>query len=164
MEIKFIKYLGDLGVKKNYAPWEIHLTRKLNFSALLGFTNVLIAMLIFIGIGYTDSVPECLVVLIFAPGVLLLNIKYGYKPAAYLFTFVGCFLFYFLCVKMGQDSMAFLCYFPLIVGIIQMMARKELFYHMMGMLGICLVSVVLVLVSYHLGLFEVKAGPDVITA
>ncbi|MCE3258839.1 MAG: signal transduction histidine kinase, partial [Bacteroidetes bacterium] len=145
MQLQFIKYLGDLGVKKDYQPWEVFLTRKINLSSTLGFFNVAAALLVFIAIGYYDSIFECAVVLILSPLVFILNVRFGYIAAGYLFTLIGCFLFYFLSVKMGAESYALLYYMPLTLGVIQMMGRKEIVFHLVAMFGLCLLSVTAVI-------------------
>jgi two-component sensor histidine kinase len=158
----FFNLIINVGIKKNYQPWESHLTRKLNLSALLGIFNVIAVLIIFTSIGYYNSVFECAVVLALAPLVFFLNSKYGYIPAMYLFTFIGCFLFYFLSVKMGVQSFAFLYYFPLILGIIQMVGRKEMYIHLVVLLILCMLSVISMLVSYKLNLVHVNVSPQII--
>lgn len=79
--------IANIGVKKNYQPWEILLTRKLNSSSFLGFINVCLG--IFLLIGYSGSVYEFLVVFASAPLVLVLNSKFNYilEASAILYFF-----------------------------------------------------------------------------
>ena len=65
--LTFLNSVADLGVKKNYLPWEAHLTRKLNLSALLGSFNLIVSSIFFLSIGYYNSIFEFLVVMILAP-------------------------------------------------------------------------------------------------
>ena len=53
-----INKLANVGVKNNYQPWEILLTRKLNLSSFLGFINVVLGLILFSLIGYYDSLFE----------------------------------------------------------------------------------------------------------
>lgn len=158
----FFNLIANVGIKKNYLPWETHLTRKLNLSSLLGIFNVIIALIIFVSLGYYDSIFECCVVLVLSPVVFLLNVMYGYMAAMYLFTFIGCFLFYFLSVKMGVQSFAFLYYFPLIIGIIQMVGRKETYFHLVVLLIFCMLSVISALISFKLNLVNVNVSSQII--
>lgn len=149
-----MKYFGDIGVRPDYQFWEIHLTRKINLSSCLGFFNVAAALLIFGVAGYNDSIIEGLIVLALTPVLFFINKKWGYVSAAYMFTFIGCFLFYFLSVKMGVESFAFIYYFTLATAVIQMMARKEMLKHLFFMLLMCILSVALVVISFHFNFFE----------
>jgi len=156
----FINSIADVGVKNDHAPWQSHLIRKLNLSAALGVFNVITILLIFMSIGYYSSIFECAVVLLLAPFVFIFNAKNRYIFSAYLFIFIGCFLFYFLSVKMGPDSFAFLYYFVLIIGAIQMLNRKETYMHLAVALLMCLLSVSLVIISYYFNWFSVALKPE----
>lgn len=163
MAIKqLINFLANIGVKKNYQPWETYLTRKLNLSSVLGIFNVTSGLVVFMCLGYYDSLFECCVVLFIAPFMFFLNRKYNYVPALYLFVFIGCFLFFFLSVKMGRESFAFLYYFPLIIGIIQMAGRKEIYHHLILLVVICMLSISAVIVSYRFNLYEVRLSEELI--
>ena len=152
---RFLNFMANLGVKPGYQPWEINLVRKLNLCSLLGVINVLIALVLFPAIGYYDSFVECSVVLVLAPMVFWLNIRFNYIPAAYLFAFIGCFLFFCVSVKLGINSFSFLYYFPLVLGLTHMLARRELFIHLVFILTFCAVSVIGMLICCQLDLFEI---------
>ncbi len=141
--VAHINKIVEIGERGSYLPWERDLTRKLNYAALLGMFNVFVGLAIFVSLGYTGSLVECVVVLLIAPLIFFLNKRYGYLPAFYLFTCLGCFLFFFLSVKMGEDSFAFLYFLTLVIGIIQMGSRKELFKHMTIIVFICSATVLL---------------------
>lgn len=136
-------------------PWERDLTRKINYATLLGIFNVLTGLLIFVMLGYKGSVPECLAVLVSAPFIFLVNKRWGYLPAFYLFTLLGCFLFFFLSVKMGLESYAFLYYLTLVIGLIQMGSRREIYTHTIIIVLICCAVVVLNALCFRYGVFEV---------
>lgn len=157
MSIKqWLDRIADTGVKKHYQPWEAHLTRKLNLSSVLGIFNVIACLAVFLSLGYRHSLFECSMVLLMAPFMFVLNRRHSYVPALYLFAFIGCFLFFFLSVKMGVEAFAFLYYFPLIIGIIQMAGRKELYLHLSLLVGLCILSIAAIVISYKLSLFEVR--------
>lgn len=140
---RLLNAAADAGIKPGYRPWEINLVRKLNLCTLLGILNVLIALVLFPAAGYYNSIPECLAVLLVAPLVFLFNIRFGYLPALYLFLSIGCFLFFFLAARLGLASLSFLYYFPLMIGLAHMLARKELYHH----LGLVLLLFVLAFVA-----------------
>ena len=98
-----LTWIANIGVKKNDQPWEILLTRKLNSSSFLGFINVCLDL--FLLIGYSGSVYELLLVFALAPLVLVLNSKFNYIVASYLFTLISCFLFFFLSVKPARKPL-----------------------------------------------------------
>jgi two-component sensor histidine kinase len=158
----FINSIANIGVKKNYQPWEIFLTRKLNLASLLGIVNVGLGLFIFLLFGYYNSVTECVVVLILSPLVFLLNRRFGYLPAAYLFTFIGSFLFFFLAVKMGPDSYAFLYFIPLIIGLLQMLGRKETRFHLLILCVFCLSSILGIVLCYVNYVFEIELSNELI--
>lgn len=157
---KYINTIAGIGERDVYFPWERDLTRKLNYAALLGILNVLTGLIIFVSLGYTGSIFECSVVLVVAPFIFLFNKRFGYIPAFYLFTLLGCFLFFFLSVKMGVDSYAFLYFLTLIIGVIQMGSRRELFKHMAVIVLMCSVTVVLMSWCFMNDIFDVVMPPD----
>lgn len=157
-----INNLANYGVKATYVPWEIHLVRKLNQSSMLGIANVIFCLTVFILLGYTGSVFECVAVLLVSPFMFLLNKKYGYVPALYLFTLIGCFLFFFLAVKMGPDSFALLYFFTLIIGVIQMGSRKEIFKHVVLNVILCFLTICAIAMCYVYKVFEMVVPADMI--
>lgn len=158
-----INSLINFGAKHTYAPWERHLVRKLNQSSLLGIFNVIFCLIAFNLVGYSGSVFECMVVLLVSPFIFLLNKWFGYVPAFYLFNLIGCFLFFFLSVKMGADSFAFLYFFTLIIGIIQMGSRREIFIHVVANIVLCFLTICLITLCYVYSVFEVILPMDMIS-
>jgi two-component sensor histidine kinase len=159
---RLLNFIAAIGLREDYKPWEINLVRKLNLCSLFGTLNVIIALIIFPLAGYSDSVPECLVVLALAPCVLVLNARVGYVAAAYLFSFIGCFLFFCLSIKLGIESFSFLYYFPLLIGITNMLARKELFIHLLMNLIMCVISVIGILIVGHFFPYTVFVSPNTV--
>lgn len=129
---------------------------------MLGTFNVSLGLIISFLIGYYDSIFEISVVLILAPFIFVLNRRSGYVPALYLFSFIGCFFFFFLSAKLGPESFAFLYYFPFTFCVVQMSARKEIYRHMAWLVVMCLVSVVAALLSYRFDLFAVRVEPELL--
>ncbi|MBL7931029.1 MAG: ATP-binding protein [Bacteroidia bacterium] len=160
--VEYFSRLASYGVKDYYSPWEVHLVRKLNQSSLLGTLNVIFCLVVFVSMGYTGSVFECTVVLVVSPFMFFLNKWWGYVPAFYLFTFIGCFLFFFLSVKMGSDSFAFLYFFTLIIGIIQMGSRKEIFVHVVINVILCFITICLIALCYIYKVFQIVVPENMI--
>jgi two-component sensor histidine kinase len=146
--LKKIDTFGDLGVKTFYNPWEISLTRKLNFLSLVGICNVIVTLILFLSIGFTDFVTECVITLLMGPLVIVLNIRKNYLWAAYLFYGIGITLFFLLTLKMGIDSYVILYYFPILVSLIQVFGRKETLKHLVTIAFLFFISIVGIVVAY----------------
>ena len=151
---------GDLGVKASYNPWEVSLTRKLNFLSLVGFFNVIITLLLFFSIGFNDFVVECIITLLFGPLVIVLNIKKNYIWASYLFYSIGISLFYILTIKMGIDSYVILYYFPILVSLIQIFGRKETLKHLFIIAFLFFLSIFGIVLAYKHGYQSIEYTPD----
>jgi two-component sensor histidine kinase len=160
----FVNKLANVGVKNNYQPWEILLTRKLNLSSFLGFINVVTGLILFSLIGYYDSLFEGLVVLCIAPFVFFLNLKFNYISAAYLFTAIGCFMFFMISVKTGPDAFAILYFFPFVLVLLQMLGRSETYHHLIFISIICLITFLAIIFSYQLNWFTVVILPELIAS
>jgi two-component sensor histidine kinase len=158
----FINRIGNIGVKKNYQPWEILLTRKLNLSSFLGFINVCIGFFLFLLIGYYGSVIEFLVVMALAPVVLFLNSKFNYISASYLFTLIGCFLFFFLSVKTGPEAFSILYFFPFVLVLTQMLGRSETYFHLVIQFVFCSITIFAIIFSFHFEIFKVVISESLI--
>lgn len=147
--------LGDIGVKPSYKPWEIYLTRKLNFLSLIGIFNVLISIVAFYFLGFYEFISECLLTLAVGPFVIILNAKKNYIWAAYLFYMIGIVLFYFLNLKMGIDSFAILFYFPIFVSLIHIFGRKETLSHLFIIVGLFFVSIIALTIGYKFEILRI---------
>lgn len=158
----FINKIANIGVKKNYQPWEIFLTRKLNLSSFFGFINVCIGLFSFLLIGYYSSVFEFLIVLALAPFVFILNSKFNYISASYLFTCIGCFLFFFISVKTGPQAFAILYFFPFVLVLMQMLGRSETYFHLVILFILCFITILAIIFSFHFEVFQVAISDSLI--
>ena len=140
----------------------MHLARKLNIMALVGFTNVSIGVIVFLIFGYTEFIPECLFVLATAPLIPLLNKFYNYVYSAYMFYLNGWVLFTIFGLKMGIDSMSFLLFFPVILSLVQLFARKELLKHLFVNFIICFSFIILMLYGQKQYWLYVNPTKDVV--
>jgi two-component sensor histidine kinase len=149
-----IEKVAKIGVREDYEPWEIHLTRKLNLVSLLGVFNMMVAVIIFLLIGYPDMALQIFACFIIPPLVYIINHRFGYVWASYVFASVGIVIFFLLSVGLGEDSLSFLYYFPLIVGITQMLGRREMLKHLIIQLIICLITIFLAAYCYNSGYLQ----------
>lgn len=140
---RFIQFVANMGVSSTHQLWEVHLIRKLNLSSLLGIFNLFVAMVIFHLIGYPDMFIEIACCLVFSPLVIFLNKRKNYIAASYVFAMMGIVVFFLLSVRLGQNSLSFLYYFPLIIGLTQMLGRRETIFHLTVQLAVILFSVII---------------------
>lgn len=161
--IKWINSVKNIGVKDKYAPWEIYLTRKLNFMALFGSFNIAFAILFFYYFNYKVFIPECVMTLILAPFVILLNYKKNYIWATYLFYFIGIVLYYLMTIKMGVDTYVILYYFPVIISLVQVLGRKETLVHLLVLLSLFFISIILLMYTYQNSSLRLSFTPDVVS-
>src|SRR6185369_14526891 len=145
----FIGKAGNIGASRVNLVWEKHLMRKLNLSSVLGIVNVCIASVVFYKLGFTDVASEMLLCLFFAPSVLIANHYGKYVTASYFFTFMGILIFFILSVRMGMENLPFFYYFPLFIGVTQMLWRKEMFVHLFIQLLLIFFSIIAVLYCYY---------------
>lgn len=142
---QLISNFANIGVRPTYKPWESHLVRKLNVMALIGFMNVSLGIIIFLVFGYHEFIPECIFILLLAPLIPLFNLHKNYIWSAYMFYINGWILFTLFGLKMGLDSLAFLLFFPVILSLMQLLARRELLKHLIANFVICFVFILLLI-------------------
>ena len=141
----------NTGIRDHYLPWEVILTRKLNFLSVIGFFNVFLTLFLFVSFSLDQVLPHFIVILSLAPFVLALNKWFGYLSAAYLFSLMGLYLFFSLTWIYGFDSFIMLYYFPMLISTIQMLGRKETWIHLLVLLVLYFVSMVLLTVLLNYG-------------
>lgn len=134
----------NLGVRSSYLPWETFLARRLNYLSVIGFFNVLAALVFFLAIGEYDLVGEMIAVLVVAPFVVFLNVRKDYVWAAYLFFGIGIVLFFFMTLKMGYESYCILFYFPILISLVLLLGRRETIRHMVILMALFFASLVAV--------------------
>ncbi|MBP7808415.1 MAG: sensor histidine kinase [Bacteroidia bacterium] len=134
----------NIGIKQEYQPWEIFLTRKLNFITLIAIFNMSMALIFFILMGYEQFVVHCVWPLLAAPIVILLNRFKNYVWSAYAFNIIGFVFFFFINLAEGIHSYASVFYFPVIISLVQLLGRRETIKHLIiiGVLGF--ISIVLI--------------------
>lgn len=145
----FINHIINYGIKDEYEPWEIYLTRKINSIGVLGFINALIGLIFFLGFGYYHFVSDCIVVICCGPSVILLNKFKNYVWASYSFYLISFLFFLSMNLKMGRDSLFILFYFPMIITMVQTLGRKEMFKHFVVISALFLISIILLVIGYH---------------
>lgn len=146
--IDFFNKLINVGVKPNYQPWEIYLTRKLNLISYISMTNMIIALVFFEITGYTYIVSECILSLILIPVLLLLNKYKNYIWTAYGFYFLGFSFLGSMSLKMGIDSYIILFYFPMMISMIQILGRRETLKHLIIVSTFCFCTILIIVIGY----------------
>lgn len=152
----------NIGLRPDYLPWEVSLTRKLNVISLIGFINVVSAFIIYELFQYSYFRYECLGVIVAAPFVIILNKRFGYISAAYLFNIIGFVFFAFLNLKMGKESFMFLFYFSMMISLVQLLARRETLIHMIIMFLLCFVSILSVIIGFYNDWLYIPHSPETI--
>lgn len=151
----------NTGVRANCALWEVHLTRKLNYVAVITAMNMVAGVVFFELAGYQAINIDCIVGFFAALFVLALNKYKGYLWATYWFY---CYGYYFLIpinLKLGSNSYALLFYFPVIISMVQILARKETLKHLVALSFVCLLSVSIVAWGYKYDVWSLHLPEEV---
>lgn len=152
--IKFFNRLINIGVKPNYQPWEIYLTRKLNLISFITMCNMIIAIVFFEISGYTQIFYECLISLAIVPFLILLNKFKNYIWTAYGFYFIGFGFLASMCLKLGIDSYIILFYFPMMISMVQLLGRRETLKHLIGVSVFCFLTIILIAIGYKVDFYK----------
>lgn len=143
-----LQNLINIGVKQTYQPWEINLTRRLNAITLIAFGNILTALFFLFYFEYKQFNPELIFALIVLPLVYFINWKKNYTWAIYWF-FITDFIFFIpITLKMGLNSYVILYYFPMIIGLMILLGRKETMKQLFVLSGLCFLSIITVILGY----------------
>ncbi len=156
--IKLFNKLINSGVKPLFLPWEIYLARKLNLITCITTGNVIIALVFFQIIGYTDIFIDCLMSLIVLPFLILLNRYKNYIWTAYGFYIIGFSLLASMCLKMGIDSYIILFYFPMMISMIQLLGRREMLKHLIVISIFCFLTIILIVIGYTGNVYNFELG------
>jgi two-component sensor histidine kinase len=152
--IKFFNSLINIGVKPNYQPWEIYLTRKLNLISSISMFNLIIALVFFEFIGNTQIVFECILSLVLLPFLFLLNKHKNYIWTAYGFYLLGFSFLASMCFKQGIDSYIILFYFPMMISMIQLLGRRETIKHLIVISVFCFFTIVIIAIGYKVNIYN----------
>lgn len=153
--------ITNTGVRSNYAVWEIYLTRKLNYVAAITVINMVAGFVFFEICGYQAFNIDCVLGFFAALLVFVLNKYKGYMWGTYWFY---CYGYYFLIpvnLKLGSDSYVLLFYFPVIISMVQILARKESLKHLVVLSVVCLISVTIVAVGYKYHTLDLNLSEEV---
>ncbi len=154
----------NTGVKPDYQFWETSVTRKLNSITLIAFLNMILGIVFFEIVGYTEFMFECAVALFLFPFVFVLNKYKNYIWAAYLYFGLGFLWFIPMNLKMGKESYLILFYFPIIISMVQLMGRRETFKHLVILSLFCLLSISAVAIGFKFQLLQIELGDNVKSA
>ena len=154
--VKFFNKLINIGVKPNYQPWEIYLTRKLNLISFITMCNMIVALVFFEVTGYTQIFFDCLLSLAVVPFLILLNKYKNYIWTAYGFYLIGFGFLCSMCLKMGIDSYIILFYFPMMISMVQLLGRRETIIHLIGVSVFCFFTIVIIALGYKFNFYNTE--------
>lgn len=156
--ITWFHKLINIGVKPNYQPWEIYLTRKLNLITFITMCNMIIALVFFQITGYKHIFTDCLLSLLVLPFLILLNQYKNYIWTAYGFYIIGFSFLASMCLKMGIDSYIILFYFPMMISLIQLLGRRETLKHLVAISIFCFCTIIVIVIGYNGNLYNFEVG------
>ncbi len=154
--INFFNKLINSGVKPNYQPWEIYLTRKLNLISLITMCNLVVSLVFFEVTSYTQIIFECLLSLVVVPFLILLNKYKNYIWTAYGFYLIGFSFLCSMCLKMGIDSYIILFYFPMMISMVQLLGRRETLKHLIGVSVFCFFTIIIIAIGYKFNFYNTE--------
>ena len=134
----------NIGLQPQYQPWEIFLSRKLNFITLIAMFNMAVAITFFVLIGYYQFIIHCVCAFAAAPFVIVFNRWKNYIWAAYAFNLIGFIFFFFINLAEGIHSYGAVFYFPVIISLVQLLGRRETLRHLIIIGTFCFISIVLI--------------------
>lgn len=152
----------NIGVKPFYQTWQSNLTRRLNMIALLALGNMFIAMLFLFVLNIHQFWYECLFAIIVIPFVFVLNNYKNFVWSVILF-YTGNYIFFIpITLKMGIDSYILLFYFPMIIGMMHLLGRKETIRTLYFLSALSAVFVILVVIGFNYPFFELTLEKEFI--
>jgi two-component sensor histidine kinase len=151
----FEKILNS-GNKANYASWEILISRKLNFNSIVGLFNMIVGLPVFVYLGFHEFVPLFLYAITTLLSTILVNRYLNYIWGAYCFFLGGYIFLTFICLYMGKETYIILFFFPMVISIVQMFGRKELFKHLFILSFFLIVSLIFLAVGLSFDFLKIK--------
>lgn len=148
--------MRHIGVKPSHQLWEAVLIRKINFVALIAFVNVTSAFFVFPLFNVHEFQPIWIAAMILSPLVILTNLRFGYIAASYLFFVIGILVIGYMGIKLGPNSYSLLFFFPLTLGVVQLLGRRETFGHMLVNLAMYMVGMLFVAWCYYYGKYQLE--------
>lgn len=143
-----LQKLINIGVRKTYQPWEINLTRRLNAITFISIANILLSIIFLNYLGYKYFNSELIFAILTLPIVIILNKYKNYTWAIY-FYFINGFLFFIpITLKMGIDSYIILFYFPMIIGMMHLLGRKETIKQLFILSGLCFLTIITIALGF----------------
>ena len=120
-----IHTIAETGIKENYQIWEKHLTRKLNYIALIGLLNISLSIVVYLVQHNYNFIPELCITLFLFPFIIFLNKWFNYNWALYLFYIISLGITLVFTFKMGAETQIYLFFFPLTISMVLLLNRKE---------------------------------------
>ncbi|MES2587437.1 MAG: sensor histidine kinase [Bacteroidota bacterium] len=161
MRKKFERII-NIGTNSSFLPSEINLARKMNLISFVSIANMLVATVFFILIEQYSIVYACVSSFFLIPFVFILNSFKKYILSIYLYYFISFAFFLFLNFAWGIDSYIFLWFFPLIISMVQLLAKKETINHLVILSAFTLSVLITTSISYKYQFFEIVLNEDLI--
>lgn len=154
-----LQKLLNAGVKESHTSAETLIVRKLNFNSLVGIFNMLVGLIVFYFLGNADFNYLFVFSICGLSATILFNRFLGYLWASYCFFVCGFTFLTFISLMMGKDSLVFLFFFPMLMSLVQLYGRKELYKHLLSLGVIMGVSILLVVWGFNNHFMELSI-PD----
>ncbi len=147
MKALLAKYYSN-GIKPHHQLWEQHIIGKLNKIGILGILNVSIGYILFILFDFYSLTNEILFAFFVMLSTIIVTRYFNFIVAVYVF-YIGDFIFYiFFNLKLGIESYSILYYFPMMIGLVQLLGRKETIKHLYTLAIIGFISIIIVTIGF----------------
>lgn len=120
-------------------------------------------VIIYIVTGKYDFITLHLLALALFPLVLVANLRFNYIWAMYIFFIVVFGLMLLFFHKMGKASEAYLFIVPLLVCLLMLLGRREIYKHMMVIFGMFFAFMGVCAIGYFAGWFNQSYPPAALT-
>lgn len=148
MNIKFWKFIREIGVKDSYASWEISIVNTVNFINALAMLNLAVAIVFYLVIDAPFFIYSSLLLFFLASFVFVFNKIKNYLWASYYFFSLGFLYFIVMNLYLGKDTYIILLYFPMCIAILQIFGNKYMFKHMIVLFSICVLSILAIIYGF----------------
>lgn len=139
------------GIKPHHKLWEQHIIGKLNKFGLLGIINVSVGYILLKIFDFHLLTNEISFAFFVMLATIIVTRYFNFIVAVYIF-YGGYFVFYiFFNLKLGVESYALLYYFPVTIGLVQLLGRKETIKHLYALGTIGFISILVVTIGYLQG-------------
>lgn len=151
----------NIGVKPNFQPWEMYLTRKINIVTLIAMFNMVAGTIFFLSLGYFQFIVYLVFAFFAAPFVLIFNYFRNYVWGAYAFYLIGFIFFFFINMAEGIHSYVIVFYFPVIISLVQLLGRRETIKHLVALGVLCFFSIIAIAFGFKYQVMTKLISPEI---